>query len=77
MSISIGFNFENFTKNSSLDQFRLSFNYIALDRLPVPGLDGIPPQWQIYLQTPRSSFSEGVTIQGLIKLHTKLKFNYY
>jgi len=62
VAITLGFKDENLTKNSSLDQFRSSFNYIALDRLPVPGLDGVPPQWNIYPQTPISSFSEGVTL---------------
>ncbi|CAF2390654.1 unnamed protein product [Rotaria sp. Silwood2] len=57
-----GFN-EGLTKDSSLEQFRSNFNFIALDRLPVPGLDGVPSQWQIYPQTPISSFSEGVTLE--------------
>jgi hypothetical protein len=63
VSISLDFKDEGITKTSSLDQIRSSFNYIALDRLPVPGLHGVPPQWQIYPQTPISSFSEGVTFE--------------
>jgi len=62
VAITLGFNNEGLTKDSSLDQFRSNFNFIALDRLPVPGLDGVPPQWNIYPQTPISSFSEGVTL---------------
>jgi hypothetical protein len=63
VSITLGFNDEGLTENSSLDQFRSNFNFIALDRLPVPGLDGVPSQWNIYPQTPISSFSEGVTLE--------------
>jgi hypothetical protein len=42
VSITLGFNNEDLTKNSSLDQLRSSFNFITLDRLPIPGLDGVP-----------------------------------
>jgi hypothetical protein len=63
VSITLGFNDEDLTNSSSLDQLRSSFNFIVLDRLPVPGLDGIPSQWEIYPQTPMSSFSEGVTFE--------------
>jgi hypothetical protein len=63
VAITLGFQDENLTKHSSLDQLRSSFSFIALDRLPVPGLDGIPSHWQIYPQTPISSFSEGVTFE--------------
>jgi hypothetical protein len=63
VAITLGFKDEGLTKNSSLDQFRSNFDFIALDRLPIPGLDGVPSQWQIYPQTPVSSFSEGVTLK--------------
>ncbi|CAF2041816.1 unnamed protein product [Rotaria magnacalcarata] len=63
VTITLGFNDEGLTKDSNLTQFVANFNFIALDRLPVPGLDGVPSQWQIYPQTPISSFSEGVTLE--------------
>jgi hypothetical protein len=63
VAITLGFNDEGLTKDSSLNQLRSNFNFIVLDRLPVPGLDGIPTQWKIYPQTPMSSFSEGVTLE--------------
>jgi hypothetical protein len=63
VAITLGFKDENLTKNASLDQLRSAFDFITLDRLPVPGLDGVPSQWQIYPQTPISSFSEGVTLE--------------
>jgi hypothetical protein len=63
VAITLGFNDEDLNQNASLDQLRSNFNFIALDRLPVPGLDGIPSQWQIHPQTPVSSFSEGVTLE--------------
>ncbi|UJR10702.1 hypothetical protein I4U23_014895 [Adineta vaga] len=61
--ISIGFTSENLTKNSSLEDFQSSFSFVALDHLPIPDLHGIPSQWDIYPQTPMSSFSEGVTFE--------------
>ncbi len=63
VSISLDFKDEGITKTSSLDEIRSSFNYIVLDRLPVPGLHGVPSQWQIYPETRISSFSEGVTFE--------------
>ena len=63
VAITLGFTEGNLTKNSSVDQFRKNFNFIALDRLPCPGLSGVPSQWQLYPQTPMSSFSEGVNIE--------------
>ena len=61
--ITIGFKTEDLNKNSSLDDFLSSFNYIALDRLPLPGLHGIPSEWDVYPQTPMSSFSDGVRFE--------------
>jgi len=52
------------------------FKYIALDRLPTPGLD--VKGWEIRPQTSRSSFRDGVEILacggGKIKLRVKTKF---
>ncbi|CAF1158643.1 unnamed protein product [Rotaria sordida] len=62
VSVTLGFN-DGVTKDSSIEKLRSKFNFIALDRLPVPGLDGVPSKWQIYPQTPVSSFSEGVTLE--------------
>ncbi len=75
VGITLGFNDENLTKDASLDELRSSFNFVALDRLPVPGLDGIPPQWQIYPQTPMSSFSEGITLEQYDSNTQILKLN--
>ncbi|CAF3325825.1 unnamed protein product [Rotaria socialis] len=38
-----------------------NFSYIALNKLPLPGLD-VPSNWEVYPQTPMSSFREGVQI---------------
>jgi hypothetical protein len=78
--ITIGFTDENLTKAASLDQLRSSFSFIALDRLPLPGLNGIPSQWEVYPQTPMSSFSEGITLDQydpntqILKLTVQTKF---
>jgi hypothetical protein len=71
LAIILGFNDEGVTKDSSLDQIRANFNYIALNKLPVPGLEGVPPKWEIYPQTPISSFSEGVTFENY-DTHTQI-----
>ncbi|CAF0945247.1 unnamed protein product [Adineta ricciae] len=61
--ITIGFKTESLNKDSSLDDFYSNFNYIALDHLPLPGLHGIPSEWDVYPQTPMSSFSDGVRFE--------------
>jgi len=64
------------TPNTPLAKLKESFKYIALNRLPTPGLaiEG----WQIRPQTPRSSFSQGVEFlsykNGQIKLRVKTQF---
>jgi hypothetical protein len=78
--ITIGFTDENLTKNASIDQLRSGLNFVALDRLPLPGLSGIPPQWELRPQTPMSSFSEGITLEQydpntqILKLNIKTEF---
>ena len=63
VAITLGFSEGGIQTEHSLDQLRSAFSFIALDRLPVPGLQGVPSQWQIYPQTPMSSFTEGVTLE--------------
>ena len=63
VSVTLGFRDGCAIKNSTIKQLRSNFNFITLDTLPVPGLDGIPSEWQIYPQTPSSSISEGVTLE--------------
>ena len=52
------------------------FWYVALDRLPTPGLD--LPGWEVRPQTPTSSLEKGVQIlayrDGKIKLLVRTKF---
>ncbi len=80
VSITLGFQDDSVTKTSSIDQFRSGLNFVALNHLPVPGLDGIPSQWKIFPQTPMSSFSEGVTLEQydpntqILKLHIQTGF---
>ena len=64
VSMTLGFKDANVNKNDTLEKLRSNFNFITLDRLPVPGLTGVPAQWEIYPQTPTSSFSEGVTLES-------------
>lgn len=76
----LGFKDANLSSNDSLDKFRSNFNFITLDRIPVPGLEGIPANWQIYPQTPMSSFSDGVTIESydastqILQIHIETNF---
>jgi hypothetical protein len=73
--ISLGFD-GTVDRDTSLKQIRKSFKYIALDKLPTPGLE--VPGWEIRPQTPVSSFKKGVEIVGFedgkIKLRVKTKF---
>jgi hypothetical protein len=50
------------TPSSSLDEVRAKSRFVALDRLPTPGLD--VPGWQIFPQTPVSSVDRGIEITG-------------
>ena len=61
--VTLGFKDGRATKNSTIEQLRSNFNFITLDTLPVPGLDGIPSEWRILPRTPSSHVSEGVTLE--------------
>ena len=60
-SIGIGFR-KPPRPDSSLTELRSTFQHLALDRIPVPGLK--EPGWETRLRTPRSSFSEGVRLES-------------
>ncbi|CAF3410236.1 unnamed protein product [Rotaria sp. Silwood2] len=62
-SINIGFKNPLQQGKVNLEELRQNFNYIALDKLPLVGLD-VPSNWQVYPQTPVSSFDEGVHIDA-------------
>jgi len=59
-----------------LATLRQSFWYVALDRLPTPGLS--LPGWNVRPQTPTSSIRKGVEVlaygDGKIKLRVRTKF---
>lgn len=80
LAITIGFKDESIDETITLEQLRSKFNFIALDRLPLPGLQALPAKWQIYPQTPVSSFSDGVTLEtydtqtNTLKINVKTKF---
>lgn len=61
---------------SSLKELQASLAHVALDHLPVPGLQA--PAWETYLQTPTSSFKQGVTLEsweeGVLRFRVKTKF---
>ncbi len=73
--LSLGFS-DVIGPDTPLATVRQRFKYVALDRLPTPGLD--VPGWQIRPRTPVSSFKEGVEILGYaggrIQLRVKTKF---
>ncbi|CAF2892960.1 unnamed protein product [Rotaria sp. Silwood2] len=62
-SISIGFKNPLQQDTVDLEELRRNFSFIALDRLPLADLD-VPSNWQVYPQTPVSSFDEGVHIDA-------------
>uniref|UniRef100_A0A1X7UKS9 Uncharacterized protein n=1 Tax=Amphimedon queenslandica TaxID=400682 RepID=A0A1X7UKS9_AMPQE len=49
------------TPDSSLEDLQKNLDYVALDRLPMPGFN-TPRGWAIVPQTAMSSFKEGVKI---------------
>lgn len=59
-----------------LKTLKKKFWYVALDRLPTPGLE--LPGWEVRPQTPTSSFKKGMEIlaydNGKIKLQVRTKF---
>jgi len=61
--IQILFKNQNLNKNTTLEELRSSFDRVALDHIPLPGLYGIPTHWKISPRTPISSFSDGVTFE--------------
>jgi hypothetical protein len=75
--LSIGLGFKTAPKSTStVAELQRSLSYIALDRLPVPGIKAAA--WQTTLQTPVSSFTDGVTIEswtkGVLRIRVKTKF---
>lgn len=73
--VSIGFT-APISPTTPLETVRKSLNFIALDRLVLPGLH--VPGWQVTPRTPMSSFREGVTIEdfreGKIKIRVQTRF---
>ena len=57
--ITLGFS-DVIDADTPLDVVRKRLKYVALDRLPTPGLD--VPGWEIWPRTPTSSFRKGVEI---------------
>ena len=51
------------TAKTSLEDLRKSIKFVALDKVPTPGLE--IPGWQVKPQTPSSSFKKGVEIADL------------
>lgn len=73
--ITVGFK-ASVTSDTTLEELRKNFKYIALDKLPTPGLS--EEGWEITPRTPVSSFQEGVEIldfrDGNITLRVKTRF---
>jgi len=73
--ISFAFKGEH-TVDTAVETLQANFWFVALDRLPTPGLD--LPGWDVRLRTPTSSIREGVEVvsfgDGKIKLRVKTKF---
>lgn len=73
--ITLGFK-DSVTLESTTEELRKNFKYIALDKLPTPGLS--EEGWEISPRTPVSSFQDGVEIldfrDGKITLRVKTSF---
>jgi hypothetical protein len=74
--INIGFS-SDVNYDSTLEEVRAKLNYVALNKLPMPGFE-CPQHWTIYPMTPVSSFKNGVDIiefgNGRIKYTVKTNF---
>ena len=74
--VTLGFS-AGFSDQPSLKEVREKFKYVALDRLPTPGLE-VPDGWDVSPRTPVSSFKQGVEIldyrDGRIVLRIKTSF---
>ncbi len=60
--VSVAFSGE-VTAKTSLKELRKRVKYVALDKVPTPGLE--IPGWQVKPRTPTSSFKKGVEIEAL------------
>jgi hypothetical protein len=73
--INLGFK-GKITRDMDLAAVKKKFKYVALDRLPTPGLD--ISGWEIRPRTPVSSFNKGVQFlsykDGIVKLRIKTNF---
>lgn len=73
--INLGFQ-GKITADMTAADLQKKFKYVALDKLPTPGLD--VTGWNIKPQTPVSSFSKGVEFlsykDGVVKLRIKTNF---
>jgi ecotin len=62
--------------DTSLTDLQATFAHIALDRLPVPGIKAV--NWETRLQTPVSSFKDGVTLEswkdGVLRVRVQTEF---
>jgi hypothetical protein len=75
--ISIGFN-KDVLPSSTVQDLQSSLGYVSLDEVPMPGFN-YPSGWDIYPQTPSSSFKDGVTIVSYQngRLHFKVNTRFF
>ena len=72
----------HFTKlihpTTTVEELKNCLQFVALDEIPLPDFD-YPPGWDITLQTPVSSFKEGVDIVSYEdgKLHYKIDTKFF
>jgi len=64
-------------QDSTLADLQDTFKYVALDKVPVPGIRS--SGWEILLRTPRSAVTEGVTIEswedGVLRIRVRTEFH--
>lgn len=75
--VSIGLGFSKApAKDSTLEDLRSTFSYLALDRIPVPTVRA--KNWETRLMTPVSSFKDGVILEswkdGVLRLRVTTRF---
>ena len=77
ISISIRF-YKDILPSSTVQDLQSSLGYVALQKVPMPGFN-YPSGWDIYPQTPYSSFKDGVTIVSFQngRLHFKVNTRFF
>lgn len=76
-AVSFGMNKDIAASDLTLELLQREFRYFSIESLPLPGFQGLDG-WEVFPQTPSSSFSEGVQfvslLDGVLTIRVKTSF---